>query len=124
MIKWFAAFFAFGTAMCTLTILLLVFPGTKLDAAWRLNLDAEVAFQSIGKAAILIMFVVGTACAAAAIGLWRKRVWGIRVALSILSANIIGDLLNALVRHDWKALVGEGIGGAMFFYLARYPTAR
>ena len=33
----FVAFFAFGTSMCLLTIVLLAFPGTALDALWRAN---------------------------------------------------------------------------------------
>jgi len=38
MLKLLAAFFAFGAAMCALTIVLLLFPGTELDSLWRLNL--------------------------------------------------------------------------------------
>lgn len=119
MLKWFAGFFAFGASMCTLTIVLLLFPGTGLDLLWRLNPDAHQAFQSLGNFAVLIMLVVGTGCACAAIGLWRGRRWGLRVALIILSFNIIGDLFNALVRNDYRALIGLPIAGAMIFYLAR-----
>jgi hypothetical protein len=75
MIKFFAAFFAFGTAMCVLTVVLLFSPGTELDSLWRLNPDAHATFQSIGKVAVLLMAVVGTACAFAAIGLWRNSAW-------------------------------------------------
>jgi len=123
MIKLLAAFFAIGTAMCVLTVVLLLFPGTALDSLWRLNPGAQQAFGSLGKAAILLMFVVGTGCAFAAIGLWRSSVWGIRTALVILSLNVVGDLFNALVRHDYRALIGLPIGGAMIFYLARYQKA-
>ena len=120
---WFAAFFAFGTTMCALTVVLLSFPGTPLDSLWRLNPDAHQAFTSIGKIAVALMFAVGTTCAFAAIGLWRGARWGIWLALIILSFNIIGDLFNALVRHDYRALIGLPIGGAMIFYLARYRKA-
>jgi hypothetical protein len=120
MIKLIAAFFAFGATMCTLTIVLLLFPGTVLDSLWSLNPNAHTAFQSIGKIASLLMLVVGTACGFAAIGLWQSSLWGIRLALIILSLNIVGDLFNALVRHDYRALIGLPIGGAMIFYLARY----
>jgi uncharacterized membrane protein len=123
MIKLFAGFFAFGAAMCTLTITLLLFPGTALDSLWRLNPDAHGSFQSIGKAAFLLMLPVGVACAFAAIGLWRRKVWGIWLAIIILSLNIAGDLVNAVARHDYRALIGLPIGGAMIFYLARYRKA-
>lgn len=117
--KWFAAFFAFGTAMCALTIILLLFPGSGLDSLWRLNPDAQFAFQSLGPVSILIMTAVGSGCTFAAIGLWRSTRWGVRLALLILSLNIAGDLFNAIVRHDYRALIGLPIGGAMIFYLAR-----
>ena len=68
---WFAAFLAFGAMMCGLTIVLLLFPGTALDSAWRLNPSARLAFQLLGKWGIALMVTVGTACAAAAIGLWE-----------------------------------------------------
>jgi uncharacterized membrane protein (DUF2068 family) len=122
--KFFAVFFAFGATMCSLTIILLTFPGTSMDAAWRLNPDAQLAFQSLGKASVLLMFVVGTACAFAAVGMWRGSEWGMRLAVVILSVNILGDLFNALVRHDLRTLIGLPIGGAMIVYLIRSRKKR
>jgi len=119
---WFAAFFAFGATMCLLTVMLLVFPGTKLDSLWSLNPDAHVAFQSVGGWSILLMLAVGTGCALTAIGLWRGTLWGIRLGLAILLVNIIGDLVNVVTRHDFRSLVGLPIAGAMIFYLARGAT--
>jgi uncharacterized membrane protein (DUF2068 family) len=124
MIKFLAAFFAFGTAMCALTVVLLFFPGTALDSLWRFNPDAHATFQSLGKVSALLMAVVGIACAFTAVGLWRNSVWGTRLALVILSLNIIGDLFNALMRHDFRSLVGLPIGGAMILYLVRHQKAR
>ena len=116
-IKLLAAFFAFGAAMCLLTTVMLLFPGSELDSLWRLNPDAQVAFQKIGKLSILLMLIVGAACASAAIGLARRARWGIPVALVILTFNLAGDALNALVRHDLRTLIGLPIGGAMIAYL-------
>ena len=108
--------------MCLLTIVLLVFSGTKLDSLWNLNLDARVAFQSLGSWSVLLMSAVGTGCALTAIGLWRGTLWGIRLGLAILLVNIIGDLVNVVTRHDFRSLVGLPIAGAMIFYLARGAT--
>jgi uncharacterized membrane protein (DUF2068 family) len=119
MSKLFALFFAFGAAMCALTITLLLIPGTPLDSLWRLNPEAHSAFQSLGKVAVLLMLVVGAACAFAAAGMWRGSWWGTRLALVILSINILGDLFNALVRHDLRTLIGLPIGGAMILYLIK-----
>src|SRR5436305_1887381 len=97
-----AVFFAFGTTMCALTIVLLLFPDTALDSLWRLNPDAHSAFQSIGHWSIGIMLVVGIGCALASAGLWRGTAWGRGLALTILVVNLAGDLINALVRYDYR----------------------
>jgi predicted lysophospholipase L1 biosynthesis ABC-type transport system permease subunit len=116
---WLAAFFAFGASMCALTIALLLFPGTPLDALWRLNPDAHAAFEKIGRWSIPIMFIVGAACCSAAMGLWRGARWGTRLALVILSANMLGDLINTVFRHDYRALIGLPVASVMIFYLVR-----
>ena len=118
-IKLLAVFFAFGACMCALTILLLSFPGGALDSIWRLNPDAHSAFQSMGKVSILLMSMVGIACASAAIGLARGAAWGRWLALAILAVNLVGDSVNAFARHDFRTLIGLPIGGAMMFYLLK-----
>ena len=116
---WLAVFFAFGAMMCALVLALLLFPGSPLDSVWRLNPEARLAFRSLGNWSFLLMLTVGIACLFAAIGLWRGTVWGTRVALTILSINIIGDIVNALFRHDYRALIGLPVGAAIIFFLVR-----
>ena len=110
--------------MCILAIVLLVFPGTKLDSLWNLNPDARLAFQSLGSWSVLLMLTVGTGCALAAIGLWYGKLWGVPLAIAILFINIIGDLVNVVIRHDYRPLIGVPIAGVMIFYLARFRTRR
>jgi len=118
-LKLLAIFFVFGACMCALTIGLLLFPGSALDSLWRLNPEAHAAFQWIGRLSILLMAIVGVACALAAIGLARNAKWGRWLGILILAANLVGDLTNAFVRHDLRTLVGLPIAGTMIFYLAR-----
>jgi len=115
--RWFAVFFAFGAIMCALTVCLLLFPGSALDPLWRLNPDARLAFASLGRWSLVLMLTVGTACLFAAIGLWRGRPWGTWLALIILSINMLGDLTNVFVRHDYRGLIGVPVAGAMIFFL-------
>ena len=110
--------------MCLLTIVLLVFPGTKLDPLWNLNPDARLAFQLLGSWLVLLMLTVGTGCALAAIGLWYGKLWGVPLAIVILFINIIGDLVNVVIRYDYRSLIGLPIAGVMIFYLARFRTRR
>jgi uncharacterized membrane protein len=121
---WFAVFFTFGAMMCALTLGLLLFPGGPLDTLWRLNPDARVAFESLGLWSFVVMVIVGTACLAAAIGLWRGALWGTRLALAILAVNIVGDIMNVLFRQDYRALIGVPVGAVMIFLLARHESAK
>src|SRR5262245_47525087 len=115
--RWFAAFFAFGAMMCALTVSLLLFPGTALDSLWRLNPDARLVFESLGYWSLVLMLTVGTACLFAAAGLWRTKPWGTWLALIILSINLLGDLTNVFVRHDYRGLIGVPVAGTMIFFL-------
>ena len=117
--RWFAAFFAFGAMMCALTIGLLLFPGGALDSLWRVNPDARLMFQSLGSWSFVLMLTVGTACLVTAVGLWRSAFWATPLAIGILSVNVVGDVVNAVVRHDYRALIGLPVGGAMIFLLVR-----
>jgi len=116
-VKLLSIFFAFGAVICLITIVALLFPGGALEPIWRLNPDAHIAFQQIGRLSILLMAVVGSACALASAGLAMRAQWGDRLALGILSFNLVGDLVNAFVRHDFRTLIGLPIGGAMIAYL-------
>jgi hypothetical protein len=109
-------FFAVGAIPASLSALALAFPGAWSEAMWRLKPEAPGQFAQLGQLAIPLMIVVALACLAAAIGLWTGRWWGHRIALGLLSVNLLGDALNALVR-DWRTLIGLPIGGAMLAYL-------
>jgi len=106
--------------MCALTVSLLLFPGSAFDSLWRLNPDARLAFQSLGSWSLVLMGTVGTACLFAAIGLWRAKPWGRWLALIILSINMLGDLTNVFVRHDYRGLIGVPVAGAMIFLLLTF----
>ena len=97
--------------------LALASPGTWLEPVWRLNPEAGVGLARMGPWAVVLMIVVALACSGAAIGLWTGRRWGYRLAVGVLSCNLLGDLLNAVVRDDRRALIGLPIGGAMLAYL-------
>ena len=117
-VKVLVVFFAFGATACAVTVAALLTPGGTLDIVWRVNPEAHLGFQKIGTAlSVLLMFVVGTACAWAAVGLARQKEWGRRLAIGILAVNLIGDSVGAVVRHDPRTLIGLPIGGAMIAYL-------
>lgn len=112
----------FGAGMCIagLSAVSLSMPGSWLEPMWRLNPDARDGFRTLGGLwSVLLMVTVSASCGIAAIGLWRLKRWGWQVAIALLSINLLGDLANAVVRDDWRTLIGMPIGGAMLLYLTR-----
>jgi len=112
-------FFGAGALFCLVTMLALAFPGGFLEPIWRVKPEAKVQFQQIGNWSIALMALVGAACGLAAIGLARNAEWGRRLAIGILTVNLVGDSLNALLRHDPITLIGLPIGGLMIWYLVQ-----
>jgi hypothetical protein len=110
-------FFALGTIPSSFSALALAFPGHWAEAVWRLKPEAQTDFARLGWWAVPLMLVVALACAGAATGLWSRRRLGYRLALALLSVNLMGDLLNAILRGDWRTLIGLPIGGAVIAYL-------
>jgi hypothetical protein len=112
-------FFATGALICLVTMLALAFPGGFLEPIWQLKPEARVEFQKIGSWSLALMAVVGAACGLAAVGLAKSAEWGRQLAIGILIVNLIGDTLNAILRHDPRTLIGLPIGGLMILYLLK-----
>ena len=117
-----AVFFACGAIIAAATGLALGVPGRTADLLWRLKPSAQLDLLVLGTWAAPLMTLVSAGCAVAAIGLWRERRWGHVVALAVLTTNLFGDLVNAVLRADWRTLLGLPIGGLMILYLLRPPV--
>jgi hypothetical protein len=117
-IKLLVIFFAAGALICSLVMLALAFPGGMLEPIWRLRPDARTDFEEIGTWAIAIMAAVGAACGLSAFGLARGAEWGRRLAICVLTVNLVGDAFNAVFRGDVRTLIGLPIAGVMIWYLS------
>jgi hypothetical protein len=73
----------------------------------------------MGNTSVALMAIVGAACGLAAVGLAKNAEWGRRLAIGVLAVNLVGDSLNALLRHDPRTLIGLPIGGLMILYLTK-----
>ena len=99
---------------------LLLFPGGPLDAAWRINPAGSRRVSADGRMVpLLLLAVVGAACAAAAIGLWRNARWGHRLAIGILGVNCVGDVVNA-----WRLTIRARGSGFPSRWLIAYLIGR
>jgi hypothetical protein len=110
-------FFWFGHVMAGLACAALAFPRSGLEVLWRLNPGARDGLTALGGWAVALMGLVSVSCLLAGIGLWRGQEWGRRLALVILSINLLGDSGNAVLRGDARTLIGLPIGGALVAYL-------
>jgi multisubunit Na+/H+ antiporter MnhF subunit len=110
-------FFIAGALISFLSFVSLLFPNSVLEPMWQLNPRARDAFAYIGKWSLVLMGVVCIACTLSAIGLWRGRRWGYRLAFSILTINLIGDLTNAILGIEKRAAIGVPIALAILVYL-------
>jgi hypothetical protein len=65
--------------------------------------------------------IVKTSSDYAAISSLKNAEWGRRLAIGVLTVNLVGDSLNALLRHDLRTLIGLPVGGLMILYLLKRP---
>jgi len=113
----FCVFFSAGALISFLSFASLLFPGSFLEPMWRLNPRAREAFAVMGSLSLVLMGAVCLACSLAAIGLWRGRIWGYRLAFSVLAINLVGDIGNVLLGTERRAAIGVPIALAMLFYM-------
>ena len=115
-------FFLFGSLMAFISFLGLLLPGGFLEPIWQLNPQAHVALTGLSSWGVVLMLAVAIACALAAVGLWSRSHCGLRLAVCILVVNLLGDLLNAVLRGDLRTLIGIPIGAALLLYLLSSRT--
>jgi hypothetical protein len=112
-------FFAAGAVVCMLVTLAVAYPGGPLEIIWRLKPEARDDLQEFGTFSTVLMAAVGAACGLSAFGLARGAEWGRRLAICVLTVNLVGDTFNAVFRGDLRTLIGLPIGGLMIWYLIK-----
>jgi hypothetical protein len=118
-----AVFLFFGAATASLVATTLIFPGTVLDRAWRLNPVAYAQLEPLGTPIGIVFLLLASALVAAATGWIRRRRWGWILAVIIITIQVLGDFLNLLRGDLLKGAVGVTIAGALLFYMTR-PRVR
>jgi len=109
--------------MALLAGVTLCWPGTVLDCIWRLNPSAYQEMAPLGRLLGIPFLLLSAALAVAGIGWFRRRIWGWRLAVAIISIQMLGDLINGLRGDYLGGAVGVSIAGALTFYLLR-PSVR
>ena len=119
-----SAFFAFGTLASGLSAVSLLTPGGLLEPMWRLNPRAHEALAGTGIWAPLLLGTVCLACSAAAYGFFTGRLWGYRLGITLLVVNLTGDLINAVLGIEPRAVVGLPVVALLLWYLSSSRVRR
>ena len=115
----FGVFLLFGMSMASLAGTTLVWRGTFLDGIWLLNPTAYKQLAPLGRSVGAALVLLAVALGAAAVGWFRRRIWGWRLAVSVIGIQVIGDTLN-LLRGDFvRGPIGIVVAGAVLIYLLR-----
>jgi len=114
-----AYLFVLGTLTSGLSFISLLTPGGPLEPMWRLNPRAHEAFSRMGSLALLLLGTVCIACAASAYGFFTGKRWGYRLGVVVLAVNCTGDLVNAALGIEPRAVVGVPIVAFILWYLSR-----
>jgi len=112
-------FLFFAAIMASLAGTTLVWRGTTLDRLWTLNPRAYKELAPHGKAAGIPFVFLGVTLVVAGMGWFKRRLWGWRLAVSIIAVQVLGDLVNAFMGDLVRGGVGFVIAGALLVYLLR-----
>jgi hypothetical protein len=112
-----AVFFGAGALISAISCAALLFPGGVLEPMWRLNPRAHEAFGRMGSVRILLLVTVGITCAFSAVGFWNGREWGYRLGVALLVVNLVGDITNAALGVEPRAIWGVPVVLSILAYL-------
>ena len=105
--------------MASLAGVTLVWRGTTLDRIWELNPRAYRELAPLGKTPGILFLLLACILATAAVGWFRRRPLGWKLAVAIIVTQILGDFLNILRGHVVEGAVGVTIAGVFLYYLTR-----
>lgn len=115
-------FLLFGALMASIAGSTLLWPGTIVDHMWALNPRAYKELAPLGRLAGVAFLLVGATIAAASLGWSRHRRWGWRMAVAIISIQLLGDLFNLFLGSVLEGAFGAAVAGALVYYLLRPRT--
>jgi hypothetical protein len=110
-------FFFIGSLISFTAGISLLVPGGFLDPLWRVNPHGHEGLLRIGLWAVLLLFSASASCAAAAVGLWRRASWGHKLAMVLITINLLSDVANTILGTEPKAIIGVPIAFAILLYL-------
>lgn len=112
-------FLFFGAIVASLAGITLIWRGTILERMWALNPTAYKQLRPWGAAAGVLFLLLGVALSVAGAGWFKRRLWGWKLTIAIIAAQVVGDLVNVLRGDVVRGAIGFTIAGALLYYLLR-----
>lgn len=113
----FGIFLFFGAAMAALAGTTLIWRGTILDGAWKLNPTGYRQLAALSPSVGIVFLLLSGLMAVAGIGWFRRRHWGWRLSVAIIAVQVLGDLVNFLRGDSIRGGIGAVIAGTLLLYL-------
>jgi len=112
-------FLFFGALMAILAATTLLWRGTALDRVWALNPMAYKQLLPLGSTVGTFFLLLGAVLTTAGIGWFRRRLWGWKLAVTVIVVQGLGDFANC-IRGDWlRGGTGVIFAGALLLFLLR-----
>ena len=112
-------FLFFAASMAGLAATTLLWRGTALDRLWDLNPTAYKQLAPLGGTVGILFLLLGAALTTAAMGWFRRRLWGWRLAVVIIATQVLGDVVNCVRGDLLRGGTGVIIAGALLLFLLR-----
>jgi hypothetical protein len=114
-----AIFFALATCILVGVGTALLFPGSAVEAVWRLYPERRALLMPYRHWLAPGFLMLAVAMASASIGCFRLRKWGWWLAVAIFAVNGLGDLMQLVLGHFVEGGIGVAAAGLILFYLSR-----
>jgi hypothetical protein len=115
-------FLFFGATMASLAAITLLWKGTALDGVWALNPTAYKELAPLGGSVGILFLLLGATLTMAGIGWFRHRLWGWRLAITIIATQVLGDVVNFFRGDFLRGGIGTIIAGGLLLFLLRPKT--
>ena len=116
-------FLFFGATMASLAGATLIWRGTIIDHMWAINASAYRQLAPFGKTVGIPLLLLGATMAVAGTAWFKRRLWAWRLAVAIITTEVLGNIVNAFMGDLLRGGVGFVVAGLLLVYLLR-PEVR
>ena len=95
----------------------LLWRGTALDRMWVLNPRAYEELAPFGKSVGIPFLLLSITLAIAGMGWIKRHLWAWRLTAVIITAQVLGDLINCVRGNLLRGGIGFFIASALLLYL-------